>query len=304
VSVPAIRFDALTKYYGSVVGVERLSLDVARGEVFGFLGANGAGKTTTIRMLLDLLRPSSGRASVLGFDAQRDTLEVRRRVGYLPGEMPVYPELTGAGYLQFLAALGPAAVSHARLDTLCRRFDVSDLDLRRRMREYSHGMKRKLGIIQALMTDAPVLVLDEPTSGLDPLMIEAFAETIDDIATEGRATVFLSSHILSEVDRICQRIGLIRGGTLAAVRTLSELRAAAPRRVTITFSEEVHLEPAVPCTVVTRDVRQWVLDVDGELGALVAGLASLPVADVRVSPFTLEDTILRLMTAMREGDSA
>ena len=294
-ATPAIHFDALTKYYGPVVGVEALSLEVRQNEVFGFLGANGAGKTTTIRTLLDLLRPSSGSASVLGFDAQRQSLEVRRRVGYLPGEMPAYPELTGAGYLSFLAAIGPTAVSTTRLDSLFRRFDVSDLDLRRRMREYSHGMKRKLGIIQALMTDAPVLVMDEPTSGLDPLMMEAFAETVDEIARAGRSTVFVSSHILSEVERLCQRIGLIRAGRLVAVRTLSELRASAPRRVTVTFSQPVCSEPLDACAIVTREPQRWVLDVEGPLGPLVASLSALPVADVQVAPFTLEETILRLM---------
>lgn len=296
-AVPAIRFDALTKYYGPVIGVEQLSLDVEQGEVFGFLGANGAGKTTTIRILLDLLRPSGGSASVLGFDTRRATLEVRRRVGYLPGEMPVYPEMTGTGYLAFLARIGAAPVSSARLAALCRRFDVSDVDLTRRMRDYSQGMKRKLGIIQALMTEAPVLVLDEPTSGLDPLMIEAFAETIDEIARTGRATVFLSSHILSEVDRMCQRIGLIRSGRLVAVRTLSELRAAAPRRVTVTFGRPVSASPPAGFTVVARDPERWVLEVDGALGALVGALAPLPVVDVDVAPFELEDTILRLMDA-------
>src|SRR5262245_7113921 len=160
-------------------------------------------------MLLDLVRPTSGTASILGFDCQRQGLEARRRVGYLPGEMPVYPELTGARYLQFLSAIGSQPASPARIAFLLRRFDVSDLDLKRRMRDYSHGMKRKLGIIQALMTEAPLLILDEPTSGLDPLMIEAFGETVDELAREGRTTVFLSSHILSEVDRICQRIGLV-----------------------------------------------------------------------------------------------
>ena len=211
---------------------------MAQGEVFGFLGANGAGKTTTIRLLLDLLRPTSGTAEVLGFDCQRQGLEARRRIGYLPAEMPMYPELTGAAYLKFLSAIGPPP-SRTRLDQLLRRFDVSDLDLRRRMRDYSHGMKRKLGLLQALMTDAPVLVLDEPTSGLDPLMIEAFGETIDELARAGRTTVLLSSHVLSEVDRVCRRIGLIRNGRLVAVQTLSELRAATPRRLTVLFSQPV-----------------------------------------------------------------
>ena len=293
----AISIEALTKYYGAVVGVEALTLDVAQGEVFGFLGANGAGKTTTIRMLLDLVRPTSGRASVAGFDCQRQGLEARARIGYLPGEMPIYPELTGATYLSFLASIGPRAPARARMDDLFRRFDVSDLDLKRRMRDYSHGMKRKLGLIQALMTDPPVLILDEPTSGLDPLMIEAFSETVDELARAGRTTVFMSSHILSEVDRVCERIGLVRHGRLVAVRTLAEMRSEAPRRVTIHFSRPVCSDvPAIDGIVmVAREAQQWVVDVRGPLGALVAALAGLPIADMRVETFTLDDTILRLL---------
>jgi ABC-2 type transport system ATP-binding protein len=293
----AIRTDALTKYYGAVVGVEHLSFDVPQGEVFGFLGANGAGKTTSIRMLLDLVRPTSGAASVLGFDCQRQGLDARRHIGYLPGEMPVYPELTGARYLAFLASLASPAPSRARIAFLLRRFDVSDLDLRRRMRDYSHGMKRKLGLIQALMTDAPVLILDEPTSGLDPLMIEAFSETIDELAKAGRTTVFMSSHILAEVDRVCHRIALVRHGRLVAVRTLAELRSDAPRRVTITFSTQVcsDIPPLPELIVVAREPQRWVLDVRGPLGPLLSAINGLPVADVAVAPFTLDDTILRLL---------
>jgi len=301
VAVAAIETRGLTKYYGRVVGLEQLSLEVAQGEVFGFLGANGAGKTTTIRMLLDLVRPTSGTASILGFDCHRQSLDARRRIGYLPGEMPFYPELTGARYLRFLSAIADSPASPARLQFLLRRFDVSDLDLNRRMRDYSHGMKRKLGLIQALMTEAPVLILDEPTSGLDPLMIEAFSETVDELARSGRTTVFLSSHILSEVDRVCQRIGLVRGGQLVAVRTLSELRAAAPRRMTISFATPVNGDmPALPgATLVSREPGRWVLDVRGPLGDIIPRLGSLPVADVQLAAFTLDEAILRLMAAER-----
>jgi ABC-2 type transport system ATP-binding protein len=291
----AIRTNELTKYYGPVVGVEGLSLDVAQGEVFGFLGANGAGKTTTIRMLLDLLRPTSGTASILGLDCHRQGIEVRRLVGYLPAEMPMYPELTGAAYLDFLSRLGPPP-SRAHLDRLLRRFDVSDLDLKRRMRDYSHGMKRKLGLIQALMTEPRVLILDEPTSGLDPLMIEAFSEIVDELGRSGRTTIMLSSHVLSEVDRVCGRIGLIRNGRLAAVQTLSELRAATPRRLTVAFSQPVHV--AVPPTagwvVVTREPQRWVIDVRGPIGVFMTAISGLPVSDISLAPFALEDAILRL----------
>ena len=298
---PAIRLDGLTKYYGPVVGLEQLTLEVEPGDVFGFLGANGAGKTTTIRMLLDLLRPTSGAAFVLGMDCQRQGLDVRRRIGYLPGETPMYPELTGTGYLKFLSSLGHPAPVAARLEALFRRFDVSDVDLSRRMRDYSHGMKRKMGIIQALMTDAPVLILDEPTSGLDPLMIEAFSETIDELARDGKTTVFLSSHVLSEVDRVCHRIGLIHNGRLATVRSLSELRAATARRVVVTFARPVELA-VLPdgAVLIEHEPRRWVVEVDGQIGSLVAALSGLPVDDIEQTPFTLEDVVLGLFAKARE----
>jgi ABC-2 type transport system ATP-binding protein len=295
VSTPAIRLSGLTKYHGPVIGVEDLSLDVEAGEVFGFLGANGAGKTTTIRLMLDLLRPTRGTAVVLGYDCRRDAFEARRRIGYLPGEMPIYPELTGVQYLALLARLA-VRPEPSRFERLVRRFNVSDLDLRRRMRDYSQGMKRKLGVIQALMTGAPVLILDEPTSGLDPLMIEALAGTLDELRAEGRTTVFLSSHVLSEVERTCGRIGLISKGRLVAIRTIHEPRAASPRRVTVVFASCVNDEPpTIPGAVfVGRQPRQWVVDVTGPLGDLVGRLSHLPVADVDVAPFALGDAVLGL----------
>jgi ABC-2 type transport system ATP-binding protein len=298
---PAISISELSKYYGAVIGVDHLTLEVETGEVFGFLGANGAGKTTTIRMLLDLVRPTTGRASILGYDCQRDSIRARRSIGYLPGEMPFYPELTGAEYLRFLAALDDEPVPPARLSALFRRFDVSDLDLSRRMRDYSHGMKRKLGIIQALMRGAPVLILDEPTSGLDPLMIEAFAETIDELARESGTTVFLSSHVLSEVERACQRIALVRTGRLVAVRALRDLRAAAPRRVTVTFAQPISSRPPEgrDIAVVALEPCRWVVDVKGPLAALMAALGQLPVADIDVEHLTVEAEIMRLFTDAR-----
>ena len=211
---PAIAVEGLTQYYGAVVGVENLTFEVARGEVYGFLGANGAGKTTTIRLLLDLLRPSRGRASVLGVDCQADSLAARRLVGYLPGDLPIYPDLTAREYLRYLSRLDGRPVARDDLARLLRRFDVSEIDERRRLREQSHGMKQKIGIIQALMMRPPVAILDEPTAGLDPLMVQAFRETIAELKREGRTTVFLSSHVLAEVESTCDRVGIVRGGRL------------------------------------------------------------------------------------------
>ena len=295
----AIRTDRLTKHFGAVVGVERLSLEVAEGEVFGFLGPNGSGKTTTLRLLLDMLRPTSGDAWVCGFHCRAQSLEVRRRVGYLPGVLPIYPELSGVAFLRFLEAVGRQPFERRALEHLFRRFDLSDADLARPMRDYSTGMKRKLGIIQALAPRPPVLILDEPTSGLDPLMIDAFAQTLEELKRDGRTTIFLSSHVLSEVEKTCDRVGLIRRGTLAALESLATLRANMPRRVRVSFAARIaHPVPTFDgVKPVSVSDAEWVLEVHGPLGPLVGALEGLPVDDIRVEPFTLEDYVLRFYTA-------
>jgi ABC-2 type transport system ATP-binding protein len=294
----AIRTEALTKYYGRVIGLESLTLEIPEGAVFGFLGPNGAGKTTTIRLLLDLIRPSSGSASICGFDCRRQSVAARGCVGHLPGELPALPGLTGAAFLRYLAALGGRPVAQPWLAHLLQRFDVSDTDLGRPMREYSQGMKRKLGVIQALMTHPPVVVLDEPTAGLDPLMIEAFAETIHELRQRGDTTVFLSSHVLSEVERTCDLIGLVRRGRLAAVRSLAELRRERAQRVSIDFSTPVdgHLPVVAGATLVSRTPTGWVIDVRGPLGPLVIALSGFPVQDLRIERFELEDYVLGFYT--------
>jgi beta-exotoxin I transport system ATP-binding protein len=291
----AIRVERLTKYYGSVVGIEDLTFEVAPGEVYGFLGANGAGKTTTIRLLLDLLRPSGGRATVLGIDCRLDSLRARRNIGYLPGELPVYPDLTAAGYLDYLARLDGRPVSRGYLDELLKRFDVSGVDLRRRLRDQSHGMKQKIGIIQALMCRPPVLVLDEPTAGLDPLMAHAFQATLEALKRDGDTTIFLSSHVLTEVEATCDRIGLIRSGRMVATGTIDDLRRSATRRVTVVFRQPVGTPlPRLPgVTLHSGTETQWVLDVQGPLGPVVQALATLPVHDIEVEAFKLEDYVTR-----------
>ena len=288
----AIRTEGLTKYYGSVIGIEDLTLEVAPGEVYGFLGANGAGKTTTIRLLLDLLRPSRGRAVVLGIDCQRDSLAARRQMGYLPGDLPIYPDLSAGAYLAYLGQLDGRPVDAAYLSHLLRRFDVSDVDQRRPLRLQSHGMKQKIGIIQALMTRAPVIILDEPTAGLDPMMVQAFRETVVELRQRGDTTILLSSHVLAEVEETCDRIGLVRGGRIVAAGTLDDLKRDARRRMTVSFAAPAGPPPAVPdVSVIRATADEWVLEVRGPLGPVVAALGGLPVRDLSVEPFRLEDYI-------------
>lgn len=291
----AIAAEGLTKYYGPVIGVEDLSFDVRPGEVYGFLGANGAGKTTTIRLLLDLLRPSRGRATVLGIDCHRDSLQARHRIGYLPGELPIYSDLSAAGYLDYLARLDDRPVPHAYLKELLKRFDVSDVDLERDLRDQSHGMKQKIGIIQALMSRAPVLILDEPTAGLDPLMVQAFRDTIDDLRKRGDTTIFLSSHVLTEVETMCDRIGVIRNGRMVTTGTIHDIRRSATRRVVVEFHGPFAGElPVVPgVTVRNRSEGRYEFEVEGPLGPLLKALSTFPVHDLRVDPFKLEDYVAR-----------
>jgi ABC-2 type transport system ATP-binding protein len=288
----AITLDGVTKRYGRLVAVRDLAFEVREGEVFGFLGLNGAGKTTTIRILLDVLRPKSGRARVFGFDCQHQGLEVRRRVGYLPGELGIPPDVTGNQLLDLLGRLGGNRVDEVWRRSLLERFALSSPDLSRRLREYSTGMKRKLGIVQAFQHDPPLLVLDEPTEGLDPLMQEAFFELLTEVTRRGR-TVFLSSHVLSEVERSCARVGLLREGQLALLASVSELQALAPRRVTVRFAGAAPAPAALPrgSTLVSRDAGSWELETSGPIGSLFDGVAGCAVADVQVRAPRLEDIL-------------
>ena len=299
-----IRTEDLSKHFGKVRALEGLSLEIARGEVFGFLGANGAGKTTTIRLLLDLLRPTRGRASIEGHDCHRDSLRARAAVGYLPGEMPVYPDIDGHGLIAFLAALQAARPDAAWIDTLLRRFALTDAVLRRRLVHLSHGMKQKIGLVQALMGRPPVLILDEPTAGLDPFMVEAFCHTIGELRAAGH-TIFLSSHVLSEVERLCDRIALISAGRLVKVASIAEIRREFPRRVRVAFAAPAPPPAALPgVTVLEATADVWRLEVRGELGAVIDRLRGLQVADLQVESFRLEDYILDTFVesgAKREG---
>jgi len=181
IDAEAISLRGLTKRYGRLTAVKKLDLAVKQGEIVGFLGLNGAGKTTTIRILLDLLRPSEGVASIYGHDCQSDGIRARSLTGYLPAEMGIYSDLTGAGTLKFLAGLNSRQVDKRYRRELQERLELSDRDLNRKLREYSTGMKRKLGLIQAFQSDPPLLILDEPTEGLDPLMQESFYELLAEV---------------------------------------------------------------------------------------------------------------------------
>ena len=229
-----IQIEKLTKSYGEHRGVVDVDLDVNEGEIFGFLGPNGAGKTTTIRVILDLIRPSSGSATVFGIDSAADPVAIHRRVGYLPGEWNLYDRLTGAETIRYFANLR-GGVDSKYASQLVERLD---LDPSRRFREYSRGNKQKVGLVVALQHRPELLILDEPTAGLDPLVQQTFNELLFEARTDGR-TVFLSSHIISEVERTCDRVAIIREGRIVRLDTVEGVRALAAHEVELRFANPV-----------------------------------------------------------------
>ena len=293
----AIRTEGLTKYYGGVRGIVDVDLEVRPGEIFGFLGPNGAGKSTTIRILLDLIRPTSGRAEVLGLDAQAESVRVRQAVGYLPGEASFYDELTGHRYLDLVAWVGNRESS--RQAELLERLE---LDTSRKIARYSRGMKQKLAVVAALQHDPEVLILDEPTSGLDPLVQQEFYAILREFSARGR-TVFFSSHVLSEVERLCDRVAVIREGRIATVDEIAALREKMVRRLVVTFGEPVaagELE-APGARVVSEEGARVSMTVTGGLDGLVKRIARFEIVDMEFERPSLEQTFLQ-MYAGEEGE--
>jgi ABC-2 type transport system ATP-binding protein len=230
----AVLTEKLSKQYGRRLGIDGLDLEIMPGEIFGFIGPNGAGKTTTIRLLLDLLHPTSGRAEVLGFDSHRDSVAVRRSVGYLPGEFGLDARLTGRELLTHFAKLRHMG----DLGTAPRLAERLGLDLDLPMGRLSRGNRQKTVLVQALFHQPPLLILDEPTTGLDPLVQDTVLQTLREARDEGR-TVFLSSHVLSEVERVCDRVAIVRAGRLAALETTESLLEKRRKRITMVFAAPV-----------------------------------------------------------------
>jgi ABC-2 type transport system ATP-binding protein len=288
----AIETSGLTKFYGDTPGIVDLDLEVRTGEVFGFLGPNGAGKTTTIRTLMNFLFPTGGSGTVLGLDIVTGTREIRRRTGYLPGDLALYESMTAREFLIYFANLRDVD-ARDEIATLADRFD---LDLDRKIRDYSSGNRQKVGVVNAFMHRPELYILDEPTSGLDPLMQQEFQELIREVTGNG-ATVFLSSHILPEVDRIADRVGIVREGRLIAVDTLESFKAQAHQSITLQFTDPVDVGTfsALPnvTSAASRDHGTVIaLTVKGEMDAVVKTAASLHVASISTRADELEEVFL------------
>jgi ABC-2 type transport system ATP-binding protein len=296
-----IETHGLTKRYGTgrfppgrrhetVRALHDLTVSIEEGEIFGFLGPNGAGKTTTIRLLLGLIHPSSGHARVLGHDVVAGSIAIRAATGYLPGGIALYDTLTGEEMLDYLGGLygSPSSLR----TNLADRLEMSARTLKRPVRDYSRGMRQKLGIIQALQNDPELAILDEPTEGLDPLMQRAFYDLLDERRKAGR-TVFFSSHVLSEVERLCDRVAIIRAGEMVALSNVPELLARRKRHVEMRFTGEAPVLEGVAGVsgIIARDA-QLSCELEGDVRPFLAAIHAAAITDLTIEPARLEEAFL------------
>lgn len=286
----AIETQGLTVYYGRHRGIIDVDLQVEKGEIFGFLGPNGAGKTTTERVLLDIIRPTAGRARMLGLDCQKEGVQARAKVGYLPGELSFYDNMKANQFFQMYHSLQGKGTDAAYWHSLAERLD---LDTSRKIREYSRGNKQKIGIVMAFMNKPELLILDEPTSGLDPLVQQTVMEMIRE-AREGGTTVFFSSHILPEVQAVCDRVGIIREGRLVATERIEDLMAQHFKRLRLTFAkmppEDAFALEGV--REIERDGQSVLLEIRENLNAVLATAVTYQITNIETESVSLEEIFL------------
>ncbi len=295
-----IRVQDLTKSYGKQRGIRAVTFTIAEGEVFGFLGPNGAGKTTTMRVLMGLLKPTSGSAQIGDLDCWKQAKEVKRLIGYLPGEYTFDPSLTGAQILSYLGHLR-GGVDQKYMRQLVERLDF---DPGKRFREYSRGNKQKIGLVQAFMHKPRLLILDEPTSGLDPLNQQEFYKMVAEVHADGR-TVFLSSHILPEVEHTCTRVGIIREGQLIQVNEVARLKDLKQHDVEISFAGPASVDwfntlPGVQNVTSLNNAQATIhLSVNGDLQQVIRVAAQHDATNIVTHEQSLEDIFLRFYTQER-----
>src|SRR5579859_1090921 len=285
---PVLLTENLSKHFGGVVALEGLDLEMRAGEVLGYLGPNGAGKTTTIRLLLGLIAPTAGSATIFDMDAHRHAAEIHRHLAYVPGEANLWPGLSGRETLSLLGNVH-GQVDERYRDQLIARFEF---DPSKKVRSYSKGNRQKLSLIAALMTRAELLILDEPTSGLDPLMEQIFRQCIEEAKRAGQ-TVFLSSHILSEVEALCDRVAILRNGELLEIGTLAQMRHLSAVTVDVTFDGPVlDVSQVAGVSAVEIDGRRLRCQVSGSIEPLLKVLANSGVRELLSSEASLEELFL------------
>ncbi|MCP5103271.1 MAG: ABC transporter ATP-binding protein [bacterium] len=288
-----IETSGLTKYYkNDVVGVEDLSLTVKEGEIFGFLGSNGAGKTTTIRLLVNLLFPTCGKAKIFGKDTVKHHLDICRDIGYLPSAVRPHKNMTGEGFLNYMGKLSGAGDKEYRKHLL-KKFVLSDKDLKRKVKEYSTGMGRKVALVQTFQHRPRLMIMDEPTEGLDPVMQHTFYELLKEYRDNG-GTVFLSSHHLREVELVCDRAAIIRKGHLAAVEDIEDLLKRTARTIQVTFKEETdrHLLESDAWEIVSMDGKTLDARLTGDINTIIKLLSRFDLKDMSLRNAGLQDVFL------------
>ena len=284
-----LEIKSLTKWYGSVCAIEDVSFDIEQGEIFGYLGPNGSGKTTTIRIFLDFIRASAGRARLFGLDSHMHSSKIKSRIGYVPGEYGIYEEMRGFEYLRFFGALR----GYKKPPLRDRLIEIFSLDISKRTKSYSHGTKQKLAVIQAFMHDPELLILDEPTIGLDPLMQQRFYELLVEMKNRGK-TIFLSSHILSEVEKVCDRVGILREGKLVAIHEISEIKKIRLKSIEISFRQEVNKSVFRLDGVrkVEKDGNTIQLWIDSNINSILRTISEYPVENISFRDASLEDIFM------------
>ncbi|MCG2810331.1 MAG: ABC transporter ATP-binding protein [Candidatus Aminicenantes bacterium] len=285
-----IRTEHLSKNYGRHLGIADIGIEVHAGEVFGYLGPNGAGKTTTIRILLDFIRPGAGKAEIFGRDARRCGSEIRRRVGFLPGELHLYENLTGNDFLRFFANLRDG-VAWSYVEELASRLNCR---LAQPIHSLSQGNKKKIGLIQVFMHKPELIILDEPTSGLDPIVQHEFYQLLAEARARGQ-TIFFSSHNLPEVERVCDRVAIIRSGRLVATENVTVLKARSLRSVEIRFGEDFDARAFAAVAgleITAQDRRSLKGRMKGEMDALLKMTSRFNISDFRSQESSLEEIFL------------
>lgn len=285
-----ISVNNVSKYFGKVTGVREISFTVHKGEIFGFLGPNGSGKTTTIRLLLDLLRADKGIIEIFGKELKPNSIEIRQKCGYLPGNFNAYGNLTGLQFLQLFSDI--RSDNQPDQSDLYDRLGLSDADLRRKIKHLSHGTMQKLGIIQAFWRSPELLILDEPTIGLDPLMQNVFYELLKEYVANG-VTVFLSSHNLPEVERICDRIAIIRKGEIIKTESVANLKKLVTRKLTVTLQQPTDKLELLNAKLTAKKGLTFEFEISGNVDSLLKQLAALPVTDVVFPEPDLQDIFMK-----------
>ncbi|MFW5928388.1 MAG: ABC transporter ATP-binding protein [Thermoplasmatota archaeon] len=287
---PVMKIRGLTKYYGDILGIKDLDLDVYPGEIMGFLGPNGAGKTTTIRTSLGFLRKTAGDVKIFGLDSHKDSVEIKRKVGYLPGDFGMIPDLKVRTFLKYLLSLSKVK-SEKKMKELG---DKLDLEFDKKIKQLSKGNRQKVGIVQAFMADQDLIILDEPTGGLDPLMQQRFYEILREEKENGK-TIFMSSHILAEVEEVCDRVAIIKNGRLQVIEDIDSLQQKMGKKLTVEFREEVDPDMFRMKGVnqIQKDGKKITMVVTDNLDETIKKISSRKIITMNLETFSLEQLFLR-----------